>query len=161
MKCVACGATMKTVRENHNYKESGLPGVTLVDLEVSRCEACGEREVKIPAIEQLHSLIARSIVLKPARLVPEEVRFLRKHLGLSQADLSARFGVTVETISRWENGKVPLSEMADRFLRFWAATREPITCYENEMDKVAVRKAERSKLRLRRNHETWRAVKAA
>ena len=36
------------------------------------------REVTIPAVEKLHRAIALSLVKKPGKLAPEEVRFLRK-----------------------------------------------------------------------------------
>lgn len=52
---------MKTATENHSYRESGLTCVTLVNVDVLRCSSCGEFEVAIPAIEQLHALIARSV----------------------------------------------------------------------------------------------------
>ena len=36
MKCFGCGHGMTSGRENVKYDASGLPGVTLVDVEVSR-----------------------------------------------------------------------------------------------------------------------------
>ncbi len=161
MKCLNCGSMLKTTRENHNYKESGLGSVTLVGVEVSACAGCGDREVAIPAIEELHQLIAGAIVLKAARLVPEEIRFLRKHLGLSQPDLASLLGVTVESVNRWENAKVQMSVSAERLLRFLVATRQPMTHYDRELGKVAISKAARSHLRFRKDRDSWRSVKAA
>jgi len=63
--------------------------VILVGVPVARCGRCGETEVGIPGIEALHRAIAGALIAKPARLAPEEVRFLRKHLGLSSADFAA------------------------------------------------------------------------
>jgi DNA-binding transcriptional regulator YiaG len=34
----------------------------------------------------------------------ESVRALRKHMGLTQAGLSAELGVRQQTVSEWENG---------------------------------------------------------
>ena len=86
MKCTECGTTMKTQRENYRYDESGLKEVTLVGIEVSRCPRCGNYEVSIPHMEDLHRLIARAVIEKTTRLTSEEVRFLRKSLGWSGVD---------------------------------------------------------------------------
>jgi putative transcriptional regulator len=161
MRCIECGGAMKTRRENHYYKESGLSGITLVNLEISQCENCGQKEVEIPAIAQLHALIVRSILLKAARLLPEEIRFLRKHVGWSQSDLAARMGVAPETANRWENDKTKMSVPVERYFRLRVATQEPIQHYEREVDHVAVGKPQRSNLRLERDDETWKALKAA
>ena len=72
---------MKTSRENYLYDACGLPGVTLVGVEVSRCPECGNHEVSIPRIEELHRVIARAVANRPARLDGAEVRYLRKWLG--------------------------------------------------------------------------------
>ena len=42
MKCDACGEPMTSARENYSYTASGLPYVTLVGVEIRRCQACGE-----------------------------------------------------------------------------------------------------------------------
>lgn len=161
MKCLNCAAVMSTARENYKYEESGLSCITLVGMEVTRCKKCGESEVAIPAITELHQAIARVIVLKPERLVPEEIRFFRKHLGLSQADIAAQLGVAIETVSRWENGKERMSVPAEKLLRFLVARKEPIARYEKELSKVAVGEARCSKLDLSRHHNRWRPISVA
>jgi putative zinc finger/helix-turn-helix YgiT family protein len=106
-------------------------------MEVSRCAKCGKTEVAIPAIEDLHRVIGRSVILKLERLMPEEIRFLRKHLGLSQADLGAHLGVSLESVSRWENGAT-MGVPAKRLLRFIVARRDPVQKYEQELERVAL-----------------------
>ena len=59
MMCMRCGAAITVARENFLYTASGLPNVTLVGVEVRRCPSCGEFEVAIPRIEDLHRTIAR------------------------------------------------------------------------------------------------------
>ena len=117
MLCLNCGASMETHCENYHYTASGLPHVTLQQVEVSRCPNCGETEVAIPHIEALHRAIATALVVKRARLAPEEIRFLRKYLGWSGVDFAAYMGVAPETVSRWEQGKTPMGGQADRLLR--------------------------------------------
>ena len=61
---------------------------------------CGEHEVAIPRIEDLHRTIAQAVIAKRERLTPAEIRFLRKFLGWSGADFAAHVGTTPETVSR-------------------------------------------------------------
>ena len=117
MLCLVCGASIETRRENYRYTASGLPHVTLQQVEVSRCPVCGETEVTIPHIEALHRAIAAVLIQKRARLAPEEIRYLRKYLGWSGVDFAAHMGVTPETVSRWERGTTPMGGQADRLLR--------------------------------------------
>ena len=162
LNCLACGAAMKASRENHNYKESGLSRVTLVGIPVNRCESCGETELVIPQIQKLHALIARSLMLKPTRLMPEEIRFLRKQLGFSQPDLAGICGVTAETVCRWEAGKIEMSLPAERLLRVLVGVREPVASYAmDDIAQMGVRKAEHLRLRVERRHEEWAERRAA
>ena len=49
-----------------------------------------------------------------------EVKEIRKKLGLTQAQLALRIGVSVTTVSRWETGKCePLPFLADRIREFY------------------------------------------
>jgi putative zinc finger/helix-turn-helix YgiT family protein len=153
---------MKTTHENHSYKESGLGCVTLVGIPVNRCEACGEVELVIPQIGKLHALIARTLMFKPTRFVPEEIRFLRKHLGFSQSDLAGVCGVAAETVSRWETGKVEMNLPVERLLRVLVGIREPVQSYAmTDLTNMGIRKAERLKLKVQRDHEEWSEMRAA
>lgn len=132
MKCLVCRSPMKTKRENFQYDACGLSNVTLVGVEVSRCVACGEFEVALEQIEELHGAIAHALIRKPVRLSAAEVTFLRKFLGWSVADFAAHLGTTRETVSRWENGITPMGTLADRALRLMVATRQPSRDYALE-----------------------------
>ncbi len=116
---------METRRENYHYTASGLPHVTLQQVEVSRCPVCGETEVAIPHIEALHRAIAAVLVQKRARLAPEEIRYLRKYLGWLGVDFAAHMGVTPETVSRWERSTTPMGGQADRLLRLLVVNLAP------------------------------------
>ena len=133
MKCIECGAQMDMRRENYRYDSCGLPGITVRDVEVSRCPECGELEVAIPNIEGLHRVIAQSVAKKHDRLTFLEVRFLRKGLGLSGVDFASLMGVTAETVSRWEQGSHPIGATAERLLRWLVLTREPVSDYPLDM----------------------------
>ena len=94
MKCINCGSTMKSARENFKYEASGLPYVTLRMIEVRRCAKCGEYEVVIPRIEELHRAIALVLIVKPTRLTPEEIRFIRTYFDWTGAEFARHMGVT-------------------------------------------------------------------
>ena len=87
---------MKRTRENFKYVASGLPGVTLLNVEMKRCSSCGEFEVSIPYIEQLHRIIASLLIEKPAPFTAAEITFLRKFLGWSGVDFARHIGVAAE-----------------------------------------------------------------
>lgn len=129
MKCVDCGGTMSTRRGNYKYTASGLPYVTLRNVEIRRCKACGEEEVVIPRIENLHRALALAVITKPSRLTPEEIRFLRKYLGWSGTDFAKYMGVKPESVSKWENDKAAMGAVADRLLRLMVATGSPVKEY--------------------------------
>jgi|SRR5437867_2752289 len=161
MKCMSCGNEMKTARENFRYDGCGLPAITLISVEVSRCPQCGEYEVVIPAIEDLHRAIAGAIVAKRTRLTPAEVRFLRKLLGWSGADFAERMGVTGETVSRWETGAATIGPTADRLLRLMVAFQRPAEEYSlNILREVAQGQPAPTRLGLKADKSGWHAQAA-
>jgi len=127
-----------TARENYRYDAVGLPGITLANVQVTRCKACGETGVVIHRIEELHRRIANAVISKRDRLTPQEIRFLRKYLGLSGADFARQMGTTRETVSRWENGASSMGVIAERLLRLLVERQEPVKDYRVELAEVAV-----------------------
>ena len=161
MKCTECGLPMKSKRENYRYEESGLKHVTLIGVEVRRCSACGNYEVSIPHIEDLHRLLAKVLIEKSTRFTGEEVRFLRKSLGWSGSDFAKHMGVTEETISRWENDAAPIGPQADRLLRLLVAQGRLTTSYPSDrLTKIDLRKATATRVQVVSRDEQWE-VRAA
>lgn len=161
MKCTECGTTMKTQRENYRYDECGLKKVTLVGIEVSRCPRCGNFEISIPHIEELHRTIARAIIDKTTRLTGEEVKFLRKSLGWSGVEFAGSMGVAEETVSRWENNAVPIGPQADRLLRLMVAQGRLTTSYPAErLRLISAKKATPTRVELESRDEQWELLSA-
>lgn len=161
MKCDSCGARMKSARENYRYDECGLDSVTLMDVEVRRCPECGEYEVDIPRMDELHRLIAQMVASKSPRLTAQEVRFLRKYLGFSGVDFAATLDVTPETVSRWENGKKQMSPVAERALRLMVFVRDPIDEYPLEkLAEIAQGEAVPLRIKLRESRARWKTEAA-
>jgi len=162
MKCLECGVTMKTNRENVRYAACGLPHVTLRNVEVSRCPQCGEEEIAIPRIEALHKAIARALIAKPFRLDAAEIRYLRKYLGWSGADFADHMGTTRETVSRWESGTAQIGPQADRLLRLMVVKEAPVSDYSLKTLKAisAEKPAHSLRLGLKVERDGWHAEAA-
>jgi putative zinc finger/helix-turn-helix YgiT family protein len=129
--CLVCGTPMEVTREDVEY-DGAMPDVILADLEVHRCPNCGEYEVAIPAIEQLHEVLAKALIDQPGRLGGTDIRFLRTYLGYSGVDFSKLIGVSPATLSRWENARDPIGEQADRLVRLMARYGKPVDEYPLE-----------------------------
>jgi putative zinc finger/helix-turn-helix YgiT family protein len=135
--------------------------VTLVGIQVRRCPGCGNYEVSIPRIEQLHRLIARLLIEKMTRFTGAEMRFLRKSLGLSSGDFARRMGVTVETVSRWEQNAVPVGPQADRLVRLLVAQGKLAMRYpEENLALIDSKKAKDTRLEIRVVDDEWSGVAA-
>ena len=161
-KCPDCGARIKIGHGPYRYKESGLPDVVLFGLTGRHCDSFEHDEISIPRLEQLHEVLARLLANKRERLAPEEIRFLRKHLGWSGQDFAAHMGVTPETVSRWEQGAAAMGPQADRLLRLMAVTKAPIHDYSLGMLKsIAIDHPRSLKVKLRISPDGWRPQLAA
>jgi putative transcriptional regulator len=130
MKCDDCGGPATTERNAvRRYIIGGLPHVELHGVEVTTCQKCGKEGIAIPRIGQLHRVLADAFVRQRRMLAPVEIRYLRKHIGLSAADFAQMMGVARETVSRWETGAQPMGAVADRLIRLLVLRHEPTECY--------------------------------
>lgn len=163
MKCMECGkGPVETRRENHHYGACGLDYVTLVDIEVRHCKECGQNEYSIPNIEGLHRVIAHAVATKRERLVPREVRFLRKYLGYSGVDFAKAIGVEAATVSRWEAGTQKMTIGLERLLRLMVLHEEPIDYYPRErLPELGSEEPAPSKLKISLKRHVWGEVRAA
>jgi putative zinc finger/helix-turn-helix YgiT family protein len=131
MRCPTCDGELTITHGRHHYTASGLPNVYLHGVETRSCAACGTCDVAIPGLLRLHRALALSFAKKRARLTGAEIRFLRKHLGWSGVDFARSFGVTAETVSRWENEKEQMGAAAERLLRVLSVREQPVESYPN------------------------------
>ena len=102
------------------YTESGLDNILLENVPVWRCPN-GHEDVQIPAVNELHQVIAKSIVAQPWALMGDEIRFLRKSLGYSARQFSALVGLNYVTLSRFENERRPIPRKMDALVRLFFA----------------------------------------
>lgn len=124
-RCTECGAPQRLTCTTTDYRESGLDNVQLVDAPVWEC-GNGHQEVEIPNAEQLHQLLTNLLIRKPMALRGNEIRFLRKEIGLSGKALAQRLGMTPEHLSRLETGRRDITSTIDLLVRLavaWELTR--------------------------------------
>lgn len=120
-ECTNCGEELTFERRNYRYTESGISNVVLQGIEVADCPKCGNSEVIIPRMAKLHRAIARALANSPARLTGEQLRFLRKHLGLSGDQLGRYLHTDKTKISKWERGQDRIGPATDRLVRLLVA----------------------------------------
>ncbi|ANY18795.1 hypothetical protein A6F68_00260 [Tsuneonella dongtanensis] len=102
--------------EPYEYKECGLEGIFLHN-GYDIIEHEGERFVSVVDTESLHRSIGEFLVVQKKELAPNEVRFLRKTMDLTQSELGRWMGKDSQTVARWEKGQTDIPTVADRLLR--------------------------------------------
>lgn len=140
MTCPHCQqAELVAGCENHAYLESEMIHVTLRGITIRRCPHCGAQLASIPRLSELHRAIALNLIHKPERLVPAEIRFLRKHLGWSGADFARKFHCSASQVPRWESetNPTPMSNAYELLLRTLVAQGERIEDYQQHMEEIA------------------------
>src|SRR5438132_6388905 len=120
-ECTNCGERVNPERRNYRYVESGLSTLILQDIQVADCPHCGNSDVTIPRMAKIHRAIAQALAKSPARLTGEQLRFLRKHLGLSGDQLGRYLHTDRTKISKWERGQDRIGPATDRLVRLLAA----------------------------------------
>jgi DNA-binding transcriptional regulator YiaG len=98
--------------------EEKLMGIPIVLVHSAiQTEINGETGIIVPDPEELRAAVAIARVTLPYKLMGKEIRALRKAICMRANTLAEFLDVTPETFSRWENGKEPISNNAERLLR--------------------------------------------
>jgi len=162
-KCRTCGkAEMTSSAETYLYVESGLPNVTLVGVEVRRCPACGDHQLVLPRVTDLHRAIAHAVITKRARLSGAEIRYLRKFLGWSGVDFAKHIGAEPSTVSNWETDKDPIGMPSDRLLRLMVVHGARVDEYPlDELTKIENERQPPVAVRLSPRANGWAQVREA
>jgi transcriptional regulator with XRE-family HTH domain len=127
-KCAACaGASVKTkIIPKYDADALGAPfKVYLMDaVKAEVCSSCGKiLNTGIPDPEGLLYAISFERVMHPRKLVGAEIKFLRHIMGWKAKKLADQLGITVEYLSRCENGHVVMSVTTEKLLRLLAVLR--------------------------------------
>lgn len=100
----------------HHYTESGLDNVFIDGIRIERDDD-GDEVFTVPAINDLHRVIAEGIVLHGKGMSGAELRFLRTELGLTQAELAQLVHRDKQSIGRWERGEIEFDPTAETLIR--------------------------------------------
>jgi DNA-binding transcriptional regulator YiaG len=114
---IHCEHPNEPAKELYHYTECGLDDVYLVSgYDVDRDPEYGEC-VSVREADDLHKAIGMCLITSKKILNGKEVRFLRKEMDLTQAELGKLLGVTDQAVARWEKDKTEISGPADYLVR--------------------------------------------
>ena len=103
-------------REPYAYRECGLDDIFLLNgYQIDHHD--DDEFVSIQDVDGLHKAIGRHLVMHRKGLSPREIRFLRKTMDMTQAELAAKLGNDAQTVARWEKGITDLPGTAEKLLR--------------------------------------------
>ncbi len=111
-----CEKRQATEQEPYHYTGSGLPNLYLSGITYYVCE-CGNKSAEIPAMKDLFSALAQTLVSKTSLLVGPELRFLRKQLGKKAVEFAPMISLTPQYFSSLENSFAPLDAGRDKLVR--------------------------------------------
>jgi DNA-binding XRE family transcriptional regulator len=104
-RCWKCGNA--TLTKSSFRAERKLGGrVFVADLPARKCTSCGQTTVGGPDLLAFDAAVAGELARVGASS-PDALKFLRKSIGLTAAELGELLELRPETISRIENGKMP------------------------------------------------------
>jgi putative zinc finger/helix-turn-helix YgiT family protein len=117
MFCKKCKEKMQRSVGDYQYRECGLDNVVLQNIPVYECK-CGVVYPIISHMDELHEVIAYAIVTRKESLNGQEIRFLRKMMGMKAVELANVLGVQKQTVSTWENDRKRIGSAYDKLIRF-------------------------------------------
>jgi len=100
----------------YHYKACGLDNVYLKNGYEEKNTPSG-KSIAIHDIDGLHKAIGKGIANKEAALTPQEFRFLRGELDLSQKALVMLLDRTDQMVAKWEKGETKILVLADKAIR--------------------------------------------
>ena len=103
----------------YHYTECGLDNVYIEGTFII-IDDDGDEVVTIPNINSLHNAIAHGLINKPVGLTGRELRFLRTHMGMTQAELARLVHREPLSVSRWERDEGEIDSNADTLIRLHA-----------------------------------------
>ena len=75
------------------------------------------RGVRIRNLDELHCAIGEFLAAHKKTLIGKELRFLRKHMNLTQTELGHLIGLSSQQVARWEKGQCEISGAAESLMR--------------------------------------------
>ena len=129
-KCQICG-------KNELEKKKGLfrfsDDIEIPDSVWEECGSCGEIILSV----ELDDKIEHWQYFKDGLLFPDQIKRIRKKLGLTQKMMAEYLRVGEKNFSRWENGQTMQSKAMDMLIRLFESNPETIIkIHERREEKV-------------------------
>ena len=119
--CNECGLAVNNKKEP--VYETEMFGVTVSLINAVTVTFCGcDEEITIPNQRGLIAAMALVRAGMPQKLSGKEIKFLRKVMDKPANEMAVFLDVDPATLSRWENDKVPISIIAEKFMRMTAVS---------------------------------------
>jgi putative zinc finger/helix-turn-helix YgiT family protein len=112
--CPSCGSTdlsEKEIEEAFPFGEEEVIVKAIVP--VVTCAACGFSYTDDRAERARHAAICAQEQL----LSPDQIKSIRKKLGMSRKEFNEAFGIPPASMERWENGRLLQNRSTDTLLR--------------------------------------------
>lgn len=124
-RCQECGkGIVKPIRvQNYLTKFAGYPFI-VPEAIIGKCELCGAKHFSSSERKRWKKLFQESLESQGELLTPQEIRSLRKQLGLEMKDFALLIGCTLQSLSNWENPsrRRPQPRVADLMMRLLQAS---------------------------------------
>ena len=96
----------------YHYKECGLDNIYLRNgFHIE--EVDGEEFVSVDNVDELWKAIGINMVTTQKIIAPNEIRFMRNLMGMTQAEVGGLLRVNDQTVARWEKGQAKLAGASD------------------------------------------------
>lgn len=102
-----------------HFPECGLPDVYLLSGYCWEVDEEGDEVLAIEDVDGLMRAIGVDLALHQNALAGQEIRFLRKQLGITQEELARWMNSTSQLVARWERGETNIKGAADALLRLF------------------------------------------
>ena len=114
--CPTCGTIMRSLRSKVFVSVNGEQ-VAVPDMPHLRCPKCGEGLFSLTVARELERRGIDLYRTKYGLLSADDIRAVREHHGLTQAELAQLLRLGGNTLSRWEAGRNVQSAAMDVLLR--------------------------------------------
>lgn len=126
-RCTSCSGPLRWRKSSsarpHPVPDFGFP-LNVVGLDVAACSRCRAEHAVVANLDRFRRTVVEEILAKPGPLSSQEIRFLRKTLGLTGGQFAGLVGVSREHVSHIEQGHAPnLGPAADRLARLMMAAK--------------------------------------
>jgi DNA-binding XRE family transcriptional regulator len=98
-----------------------VAGVSVTDAtcQALTCVECGAVDLSLDDVQRYERRAAATVLRATERPTGQLVRYARRALGLTQAELAEKLGAAGETVSRWEGEKAPIPRYLAPALTGW------------------------------------------